>query len=923
MSIIKIMDTQPATEQEHVLDGITVEPALVEIIVHSLLTDGGYVEGNPVNFNKDIALDTRTLLQFIRTSQPETWEKQRAILGDNAEEKFSERILKDIDCRGSLEVLRHGIKYYNAAFKLAYFIPAEGFTPESLARYAKNILTVYRHLCYGKDNSETVTLVLSVNGIPVTTAEVAEPFSGQEAADAQKRYMHDIDPGELLFQFKKRALVHFALDGEQVFMTTQLAGKDTQFLPFNRGYNRRAGNPPNPDGFKTAYLWEEIWAKHNWLDIIAGFPYLERIKSGKKGCHEITEKPVFPRYHQWEAVCRLGVDAGETGPGKNYLVQHAEGGGHGSTIAWLAYRLYGLHNRDRFRVFDMVIVIAAGDIQARYLADTIFQLDHRKGLVEVIESDATQLAQSMVSAEPLIIITTTRMFSFVLEEIGRQPQRSYAVILDSVHAFSIDISGKTGNHNREPSPGNSPNNQTLLEVQALGEGALRRAFGPSCESLNCDSPTPYPNDQIPHSPYSMNVSTGRRRQSVFFFSAVPEPGTLEGFGVKKPGGGVEPFHLYSMRQAIEEGFLMDVTEYYTTYSTVYRLGSAARNEDGENVGNVMSAVVRVFPEPPLNLAQKVAVMVEHYRQYSMKKIGGKAKAMVVTASPTLVVRYKEEFDRYIEEREYSINVLAAFDPFSDEETGIRYTEYAVNGIEGSVLLERFAGPRVHILVTADKYRYDLREPLLHTLYIDRGLSGMEAVKTLSRLNRVYPGKGDTFVLDFVNRAEDIREAFRDYDETGMFTDHAEQASVERLYELKGRLEQSGVIWPEDLDTFCKFFFRWTIQINGTEYGIMESAVQAAVERYVELSGEEERERFKGDLREYTRLFGFLAQVMGFGDVGVERLAAYSRYMLTMLPRGGEALCLRAEDELALRYYRVQRIKEGALHLEKSTLNRSG
>jgi type I restriction enzyme R subunit len=569
------------------LNKISSEQAFEDAIEDSLCHSGGYVKGIPANFSKDLAFDKDTVLEFVKSSQPQSWQKLQTIHGPNVETKFILRLFNELDNRGTLDVLRHGFIDYGVRFKMAFFKPASGLNPDTLALYQKNILSVYRQVFYSKDNNNSIDMLLSLNGLPVATVELKNPFAGQDVYDAREQYELQRDPRELLFQFKKRALVHFAVDPDLVYMTTQLAGKKTYFLPFNKGYNRGAGNPPNANGHKTAFLWEEIWAKDSWLDIMGSFMHLQKEE-------DKSEKLIFPRYHQLDVVRRLAEDARETGPGKNYLVQHSAGSGKSNSIAWLAYRLSSLHNKQDQRIFDSVIVITDRKILDRQLQDTIYQLEHKQGVVDKIDRDSKQLAGALTSGT-LIIITTLQKFPFVVDKIGQLPKRNYALIVDEAHSSQ---GGEASQYMKD-----------VLTIIDMTPGKAQK-IGDEKTEYDAAEEEKDPEDNI----REIMLKRGKQPNLSFFaFTATPKPKTLEAFGVKNQEGKPEPFHLYSMRQAIEENFIMDVLEYYITYKTFFKLTKAIEDDPKVNKKKASRAIARYVSLHPHNLAQKTRVIVEHFR----------------------------------------------------------------------------------------------------------------------------------------------------------------------------------------------------------------------------------------------------------------------------------------------------------------------
>ncbi|MGD2087425.1 MAG: DEAD/DEAH box helicase family protein [Candidatus Aminicenantes bacterium] len=866
---------------------ITSEQAFEEAIEYSLCKSGGYVKGISANFSKDLAFDKDIVLEFIKSSQPQSWQKLQTIHGTNVETKFILRLFNELDNRGTLDVLRHGFIDYGVRFKMAFFKPASGLNPETLALYQKNILSVYRQVFYSKDNNYSIDMLLGLNGLPIATVELKNPFTGQDVYDAREQYELNRDPRELLFQFKKRALVHFALDPDLVYMTTRLAGKKTYFLPFNKGYNRGAGNPPNPNGHKTAFLWEDIWAKDKWLDIIGNFLHLQKEE-------DKSEKLIFPRYHQLDVVHRLTEDARQAGPGKNYLVQHSTGSGKSNSIAWLAYRLSSLHNQEDKRVFDSVIVITDRKILDRQLQNTIYQFEHKTGVVEPIDKNSKQLADAL-TAGTNIIITTLQKFPFVLDNIDKRPKRNYALIVDEAHSSQ---GGESSQYMK-----------SVLTVIDMTPGKAQK-IGDEKPKYETPEEEKDPEDNI----REMMLKRGKQPNLSFFaFTATPKPKTLEVFGVKNQQGKPEPFHLYSMRQAIEENFIMDVLECYTTYKTYFRLTKAIEDDPKVNKKKARRAIARYVSLHPHNLAQKTEVMIEHFHQSTMKQINGKAKAMLVTASRPHVIRYKAEFDKYIKEKGYKIKTLVAFSPFTDKETGIQYTEYEFNQIKEKELPKKFASDKYQILIAADKYQTGFDQPLLHTMYVDKKLSGVKAVQTLSRLNRIYPGKENTFILDFANEEEEIQVAFQDYYEKTILS---ETTDPNKLYDLKNKIDNFQVVWPSEVETFANIFFKSEKLKTRKEHGQLNAIIQPAVDRYNHLETEEQKEDFKHTLTVFIRLYSFLAQIMPFDDIELEKFYAYSRFLLSKLPHRGPDSRFKLDDEVALEYYRLQKIREGKIALER-------
>lgn len=789
-------------------------------------------------------------------------------------------------------MLRNGFVDHGVRFKLAYFKPASRLNSETIVLYNKNQLTITRQVKYSLKNENSIDMLLSLNGLPVATVELKNQFTGQNAANAKWQYAVDRDPNELLFKFKKRALVHFAVDTDQAYMTTRLEGKATRYLPFNQGYNKDAGNPPNPNGHKSSYLWEYVWAKDSWMDIIGSFLLLQIDEFKVDGKIFKKEKLIFPRFHQLDVVRKLAHDARQKGIGNNYLIQHSAGSGKSNSIAWLAYRLSSLHNDKDEKIFDSVIVVTDRLVLDQQLQNTIYQFEHKLGVVQKIDKDSTQLAVAL-SVGINIIITTLQKFPFVLDKIGELPKRNYAVIVDEAHSSQGGESSKKMK-------------ETLTVIDM------------SCE-IESETPGYGKDHDIEDEIRSSMLARGKQPNLSFFaFTATPKAKTLEVFGQTGDDGKPAPFHLYSMRQAIEENFILDVLKYYTTYKTYFRLSKAIEDDPNINKKKARRAIARFLSLHPHNLAQKTEVIIEHFRQCVMPKIGGKAKAMVVTSSRPHVIRYKTEFDKYITEKGYTdIKTLVAFTAFTDRDTGISYTEYEINGFKEKELPEKFATNEYQILLVAEKYQTGFDQPLLHTMYVDKKLSGVRAVQTLSRLNRIYPGKEDTFILDFANEEQEIIDAFQPYYEQ---TTLSSTTDPNKLYDLKNKLEGFQIIWQSEIDAFTKVFFMPRKLRSAKDHAMLNSFIDPAVDRYKVMKNEEEQEQedFKHTLTVFIRLYSFLSQIMPFADMELEKFYAYARLLLNKLPKQDVSDRFKLHDEVALEYYRLQKIKEGTIVLEKDS-----
>ncbi|QDU71080.1 type I restriction endonuclease subunit R [Mucisphaera calidilacus] len=874
------------------------EIAFEAAIEHHLTTAGGYVKGDRDGFDSHRAIFPADVLAFIKATQPDEWAYLEGIQKAKAEETLLDDLCRALDSEheGCLSVLRHGFKCFGKLFHVAYFAPASGMNPETKKRYEANRLTITRQLKYSPKHNNTLDVTLAINGIPVATAELKNPMTAQTWRHAVTQYKNDRDPGDLIFQFKHRALVHFAVDTDEVYMTTRLSGSKTYFLPFNKGCGGGGGNPENTSGgggYKTAYLWEEVLERHSFLDILARFIHLQ-IEEKKLGDKKVKKQTmIFPRYHQLDCVREMVADARERGVGNNYLVQHSAGSGKSNSIAWLAHRLSSLYDEQDEKVFDSVIVVTDRVVLDQQLQYTIYQFEHKQGVVEKIEINSTQLAEALGAGVP-IIITTLQKFPFVTEKIGDLPKKRYAVIVDEAHS--------------------SQGGETATELKGVLAGATIKEEAKA--KAEAEGLPDYEEEILK----AMAKRGKQPNMSFFAFTATPKYKTLEVFGQLGPDGKPRPFHLYSMRQAIDEGFILDVLQNYTTYKTYYRLIKSIEDDPKVDKRKAARALARFMSLHPHNIAQKTEVMVEHFRHFTLHKNGGKAKAMVVTSSRLHAVKYKQAFDKYIKEKGYTeIKTLVAFSGtvIDPDAPGVEYTESAMNidaqgkHIGQKELPERFATEEYQVLLVAEKYQTGFDQPLLHTMYVDKRLAGIQAVQTLSRLNRTHPGKEDTFVLDFVNEPDEILAAFQPYYEQTLV---GEQADPKQLYELQAKLDAQQVYHKTEVDEFCRVFYKPKRNQTPTDHARMNACIDPAVGRFTEFD-EEEREEFRKTLTAFRNLYSFLSQVIPFQDTDLEKLYSYIRFLLTKLPKGDSGPVYHFDDDVSLKYYRLQKIGEGSIDLE--------
>ena len=891
------------------------EARLEDSIVDSLSKDGGYVSVNyregeaKGRYDKARALDPVLVLEFIQKTQEKVWKSLDGIHGSETGKIVLDHLCKELDTKGVLKVLRQGFKCYGKKLRIAVFAPSNAMNPNTLALYDANVLSITRQLYYSEENSNSLDLVLFLNGIPLITAELKNPLSGQTVEHAKKQYKQDRDSRELIFEFKKRTLVHFAVDQDAVFMATRLSGAKTYFLPFNLGNEGHAGNPPATDsGYRTAYLWREVWQRDSLLDILGRFMHLEvkekRILTDSGAIKKITkETMIFPRYHQLDSVRKLVASARNNGPGRNYLVQHSAGSGKSNSIAWLAHRLSSLHDANDRKIFDSVIVVTDRRVLDQQLQNTIYQFEHKQGVVEKIEEDTRQLVKALANGTP-IVITTLQKFPFVaetLEKLREETQygltistkdKNFAVIVDEAH------SSQSGESAMEL--------KGVLNADRIKEDAANYAAD---HGLDEDEDA----DHLAGVVREMMKRGKQSNLSFFAFTATPKYKTKKVFD--EPGStGESPFHLYTMRQAIEERFILDVLKNYINYEAYFRIVQATEEDKSVERKKAARALARVLTLHPHNIATKTEVIVEHFRTHVKHKIGGRAKAMVVTDSRLHAVRYKQAFDQYITEKGYSdVKTLVAFSGVVEDPDapGKSWTEVSMNeGIKESELPEKFDSPDYQVLLVAEKYQTGFDQPLLHTMYVDKKLTGLQAVQTLSRLNRTCPGKEDTFVLDFRNKPEEIFKAFKPYYED---TPSDELLDAQHLYRLQHQIEELGLIFEEEITAFCAVYFKPRRKETVHDHAKMNGILDQAVERFKERP-EEEQEESKTLLVNFRNMYAFLSQVIPYQDSDLEQLYTYLRFLLTKLPKRETGPAYHLDEEVELQYYRLQKISEGQIDL---------
>jgi len=814
-------------------------------VVAQLVGRSGYQQSVASHFDLAFGLDPEELGSFLGATQLDRWKQLVTRYGGDeakARRGFASRVSDEIGKRGTLDALRTGVKDQGLAFELAYFKPASSMNQTHQAKYAGNRLSVTRQLRYSPNHNNTIDLGLLVNGILVATAELKNPLTGQTVDHALAQYRADRDPKDPVL---RGALVHFAVDPYLVYMTTKLAKHETEFLPFNRGDHGGKGNPAVEDGYATSYLWEQIWERHAWLDIIHRF------------IQKTGQNAIFPRFHQWDAVTRLEADARKNGAGQRYLVQHSAGSGKSNSIAWLAHRLSNLYDQADNKVFDKVIVITDRRILDEQLRANVQGFEKVKGTVVTIlgeqHAKSHDLTSALTSPSAKIVVTTIQVFPFLLDKQlnAELAKWKFAVIVDEAH------SSQTGD-------------AAHALRQALGSGIDLPDDADGEDALNA----------------VLAARGDQHNLSFFAFTATPKMKTVELFGTRQPDGAMGPFHLYSMRQAIEEQFIMDVLKYYTTYKTYFRLAviDEAKSAEELDASKASSELRKAVVRDPDVISQKARIMVEHFRAHTAGKIGGEAKAMVVTDSRVAAVRYKRAFDVYIADMKYAIHTIVAFSGTVSDDVAGEVTESSLNGFPDTQTASRFQGKPPYkvgdyqVLIVAEKFQTGFDEPLLHTMFVDKTLTGLNTVQTLSRLNRMNPEKSDTFVLDFRNDPDAVRKDFERYYEATTAT----PTKPNDVTDAHDRLYRDWSVM--DVDEVRQVVARhFSANPTGGGLGAVYAAFTLPVARFSELTQPGQAD-FRTALERYITLYSFMSQVLPWTDLALERTYVYSKALAHLLPR---------------------------------------
>ena len=842
--------------------------------IEAHLNQSGYRSLQSSHYNKPLCLIPSETLRFIHMTQLTEYQKLERQPGGDTSQKLLDRVSREIKNRGVLDVLRKGVKDRGCSFDLTYFLPSSGMNPDHQKLYDQNRFSLIRQLHYSEKNEKSLDMVLFLNGLPLATMELKNSLTGQVFTDAEKQYRTDRDPREPLFQFK-RCLVHFAVGNEKVSMTTHLQRDKTRFFPFNKDIE----NPVNPEGHKTAYLWEDILQPDNLMALINNFiheqettekVYDPKTKMVKDVKHNVL---VFPRYHQLGVIRKLKDAIVDEGEGHNYLIQHATGSGKSNSIAWLAHLLTHLFSASDTtnRIFDSVIVVTDRVVLDKQLQETIKQVEQVDGVVYAVDKNSAQLRGYLESGKS-IIISTIQKFSVIAEQIGKLKSKTFAVIIDEAHSSQSGEAAKD----------------------------LRVSLSKGIEAdIEDDDPDAVESDIDAKILEQMEQRRMQDHISYFGFSGTPKNKTLELFGRKNEEGIFTPFHVYSMQQSISEGFTLDVLQNYTTFKRYFELVKSVPEDKEYEKARTLRTLTNYVDLQPHSIEKKTRIMLEHFTARTEKTIGGKGRAMLVTSSRLHCVKYKQEFDRQMKEMGLPYGCLVAFsDTVHDTDNEQDYTENGMNALPPSTsIADSFKEPQYRILIVANKFQTGFNEPMLQTMYVDKRLDGLQCVQTLSRLNRVATGKTDTLVLDFVNEPEQIQAAFQQYYQTATLP---EETDPNRLYDLQNQLGNFDLYDADTLNRFCEVFYD-TDQPDELLQGILDEVINrwSALER-------DDREEFRSTLQGSIRFYGYISQLITFTDVALEKLYIFARSLNKKLPKREHSDLQGLFESVDLDSFRVQK-----------------
>lgn len=863
---------------------VTNEKRLEEDIESFFLTEQGGYTKTADTYDPALGLYVNTLIAFVKATQPKEWTRFENTCNSDPVRKFCNAFNNACDSLGLIAVLRHGFKHRGITFRVCYFRPESHLNKTATVLYEQNICNVVRQWHYSTDNNKSVDMVLVLNGIPVFALELKNQYTGQTVDNAMQQWMYDRDPREVCFQFNKRILAYFCVDQTDVYMTTKLAKGDTYFLPFNQGSNGAGndggkGNPANPNGYPTAYLWENVLRKESALDIIQKFIH----------CKD-NKVLIFPRFHQLDVVRKLIADVRQNGTGKNYLIQHSAGSGKSNSIAWTAYRLASLHDESNKPVFASVIIITDRTVLDRQLQETISSFDHTLGTVETIgEGKSSKDLRDAINGGSRIIVTTLQKFPVIYSEVDNTKGKGFAIIVDEAHSSQTGSSAiklKTALADTEAAL------REYAELEGLAEDEI-------------DKHDKLVQEMIAHGKH--------KNLSFFAFTATPKGQTLEMFGTEYEDGSFHPFHIYSMKQAIQEGFILDVLQNYMTYHTCFKIAKTIPDNPDVPASRAAKVIRRFETLHPYNISQKSQIIIETFRSTTSRAIGGKGKMMVVTSSRLAAVRYYHEVKRYIQQQGYhDVDILVAFSG-SVKDGDDEYTQPMLNvRKDGTHITDDQTKAEFHdnfnVLIVAEKYQTGFDEPLLHTMIVDKKLRGVKCVQTLSRLNRTCAGKNDTFVLDFVNTAEDIQEAFQPfYQETSL----SQEMNTDLIYQLQKELRGYNIYSDSDIEAFSSIYYS-TKKQDSTMLGKMTSALKPVADRYNGITTSD-RYNFRRQVRSFVKWYGYISQICRMFDVPMQKEYVFCSYLLRLLP-AEPVKRIDLEGALRLEFYKLEQTFKGDIVL---------
>lgn len=862
--------------------------------------DGGYEKATDAGYtaSSDMALDIHTLVGFVKATQPIMWQRFEKQCNSDPYRKFYKCFEDAVQMDGLLSVMRHGFKHRGMDFKVCYFKPESTLNDVAVKRYGQNVCQCIRQWHYSQQNNNSVDMMLAINGIPVVAIELKNQLTGQTVDNAKLQWQYDRDQREPAFWLNHRILAYFAVDLYEAWMTTELKGTDTYFLPFNQGSNGAgndggAGNPQaEDDNYVTSYIWENVLQKDSLLDIIQKFISFE-VKTEKKDGKNVTKKRlIFPRFHQLDVVRKLIADVRENGSGNNYLIQHSAGSGKSNSIAWTAYRLASLHNDTNEPVFTSVVIVTDRRNLDAQLQETITGFDHMFGSVCAIdEKKSSKDLRDALNAGKRIIVTTLQKFPVIYEEVDDTTDKRFAIIVDEAH------SSQTGSSAIKLKAALADVSDALKEYAEL-EGKAE-------DELLDD------NDRLVRE----MIAHGRHKNLSFFaFTATPKGATLEMFGTEWNDGSYHPFHVYSMRQAIEEGFILDVLQNYTTYRTCYQIAKNTKDNPDVPQSKALKTIKKYEELHPYNIQQKSAIIVETFRNVTKQKIKGKGKMMVVTSSRLAAVRYYHEIKNYLESNGYNdVEILAAFSGFikdPDDKRDIEWTESKLNGVNESQTKQIFHDEG-NILIVAEKYQTGFDEPLLHTMIVDKKLRGVKAVQTLSRLNRTHPDKQDTFILDFVNSKEDILKAFQPfYQETLL----AQEINTDLIYKTQKMLREFKIYDDSDIENVNKIYFDEDKRKANKIQAAITNALLPIQRKYNDLN-QEQRYQFRKLCRTFVKWYEYITQIVRMFDKQMHDEYIFCSYLAKVVPADPK-IPFDLGDRVKLKYYNLEKTYEGSIGLVK-------